>query len=188
MKALWVIPSIDPAWRDACLATLKTPNWLILNNAAPNPNRGVSASWNLGVDAARALHAEHLIICSEAVRFGEPGGLDFEAALTGPVTTAGMTGCHLLGIATATLEHIGGFDEQFFAYYEDTDWLRRATLAGVMAHATQVHVDATDAGVAHSLAWVDVNFGALATRYAAKWGGPPGHETWLTPYGRAESA
>jgi hypothetical protein len=43
-----IIPSIWTPYTDACLDTLRADHGsvLVVDNAAPAPNRGVAASWN----------------------------------------------------------------------------------------------------------------------------------------------
>lgn len=73
------------------------------------------------------------------------------------------------------LAHVGGFDEGFFLYSEETDWARRATLLGwrhaEIPSAVAVHVGAatsTDAQVR------EARFHASLERYLRKHYGPVG--------------
>jgi GT2 family glycosyltransferase len=50
---------------------------------------------------------------------------------SGPVTTTEcLSGCCML-VRTSVMEKVGLFCEQFFAYYEDTEWSLRARMAGI---------------------------------------------------------
>ncbi len=192
MSALWVVPSIDREWGAACLASLRASAVLRLDNAPPNPNRGVAASWNLGARAARAAGAEYLVLCSEACRFGPAGGLDFEAALDGSaVVLSFCAGFHLVAVAVEALEMVGEFDENLWpAYGEDRDFLIRLGLAGLPAPGyndlpvPQVQVDVAEAGVAHSIGagLAVVSFARMTSYLEAKWGGTGPGEHFLHPF------
>ena len=206
-RIVWVLPSVDPEFRRACLAGLAPDvheRTLVLDNARPSHNRGVAASWNLGVDRARNERADWLVICSESMRFGTAGGTDFEAQLAGPITWGACDqtchlvvhtgegfcrngyGWHLVAIATETLDRVGRFDEHFYpAWWEDSDWIRRAGLAGIGPGRTANDVDAHLAACEHSTAtglvtgtWADT-----LPVYEKKWGAPPPGETFRHPYG-----
>jgi hypothetical protein len=204
VTAQWVIPSLDPAYQAACLATLTVPRVTVIDNTGFN--RGVAASWNLGIDDALAAGVDWLVICSESMRFGPPGGADFEAGLTGAWTPSrcdhtcvypcgavgtGGLGWHLIGLSMATVATVGYFDEVFYpAWWEDTDYFRRIDLAGLFDdQAPVVTVDAHLIAVEHSFnagLVPTANWGVTAPFYEAKWGGMPGDETFTRPYGRAD--
>ena len=202
----WVLPSIDPEYREACLATLHPSvreRCLVLDNS--RTNRGVARSWNLGRDRALNENADWLVLVSESMRFGASGGADWEATLRGAdgavvegvcdgscveVYETGEGFCrrgygwHLIAISTATLWLVGRFDEVFWpAWCEDSDFRWRLHLAGLSIR----HVDSIDAHLAaceHSLAagLVAVTWDDHFRLYEAKWGGRPGAEKFLTPY------
>ncbi|MGH9093847.1 MAG: glycosyltransferase family 2 protein [Acidimicrobiales bacterium] len=196
-SATWVLPSLDPEWRRACLASMADPihvRTLVVDNS--RTNRGVAASWNLGAGTMRAQGHEWLVIVSEAIRFGLAGGLDLEAALDddpGYPWVDALFGWHLIAFRASTIEAVGRFDEVFWpAYMEDTDYLYRMGLAGIASPRENdrprrqlTHIDAVDAGTEHGLRTgrVRVDFGEQARRYRQKWGGDQGHETYRTPYG-----
>lgn len=191
-----VLPSVWPAWTDACLATMHSEfraRTLIVDNTVEN--RGVAASWNLGVDRLEAEHAGWLVLLSAAVRFGPPGGLDFLARLDEHPSAIAVEahphfGWHCIGIAGHALRTVGRFDENFWpGYWEDNDWSHRArcvyNLDPEAGYWTKVPVDATDAGWGHALehAGVVADPDALMGYYRAKWGGLSPDEPWCTPYG-----
>ena len=160
---MYVLPSIDPAFRDQCLATLH-PRAQVCVVENYGINRGVAASWNKGITAAATVRAIWLVLLSESVRFGASGGLDLEERLaqeeraTWVVTScdhscpeppwdskdpainngAGFCrqgfGWHLQPLRMDAVMRVGQFDEHFWpAWYEDLDYWRRMGLAGVRA-------------------------------------------------------
>ena len=197
------MPSIDPAYGEACTATMSPMlRKLVVDNTTVN--KGVAASWNLGIDAAEQAGADWLVICSESMRFGRAGGEDFEARLGRGVTWgycdrtctedgigAGYCrdgyGWHLVGIEMAAIRRVGRFDERFYpAWWEDTDWTRRAELVGGVGGQKTYGIDAHLAAVEHTLAagLVTGGWGDTMHVYVEKWGGQPGDEKWDRPYGR----
>lgn len=192
----WIIPSIDPVWRDECWATLHPDirkRTTIIDNGAHNC--GVATSWNLGAVQAEKEGARWMVICSETMRFGAPGGTDFEDRLVGPWADCGHN-WHLIAFSVETLMEVGPFDEAFWPiYFEDADYERRLTLAGMPSPRGEqrsvppmVGVDAHAEASGHSLTagLVSVNMGIQAARYATKWGGPKGSEKYTTPYGNPD--
>lgn len=186
-SALWVLPSIDAEWGDACIATLKVRQLLRVDNSSTN--RGVARSWNIGIVAARQLAVDYLVVCSESLRFARPGGQDFENGLAGQLCRSQCQGFHLVGIRLDMFDLVGRFDETFSpAYFEDADWLRRARLLGLLDRAEdspRVDVDVDELDVAHSLRSGRIGkdvYGASAARYFAKWGGYAPDETFAEPY------
>ena len=86
------------------------------------------------------------------------------------------------------LQVIGPFDQIFFpAYFEDNDYSRRLTRfprAGTVYKrdgrlTPRLHRKSMSILKDRKL---NANFGTNATKYIAKWGGLPGHETFADPY------
>ncbi len=77
------------------------------------------------------------------------------------------------------LAELGGFDERFFLYAEETDWQRRAHLAGwsigFCEAAQAVHVGA---GTQHDQHVSELRFHTGAERYVRKWYGSAGWATF----------
>jgi hypothetical protein len=206
MTFVAVLPSIWPEWTERCLDTV-TPvlrdGLLVIDNTVEN--RGVAASWNIGVDKVLADDADWLIILSAAIRFGAPGGADFlwvleqardrhplalgdRHALALVIEAHHGIGWHLIAMSREVLEKVGRFDEVFFAYMEDIDWGRRFILAYSQYGEPlweKVSVDVSIAGFAHGvdLGGVKVDNAANETTYTAKWGASKGQELYATPYG-----
>jgi GT2 family glycosyltransferase len=100
-------------------------------------NLGVAASWNLGIKSFP--YDDRWFIASNDVRF-EPGALQrLSEARTDQITLSSMfphwqTFC----LGYEAVKRVGLFDEGFFpAYFEDTDYKRRAEHVGVKV----VHID-----------------------------------------------
>lgn len=104
-------------------------------------------------------------------------------------------GYNVFTISPLGREKVGLFDENFYpAYFEDTDHFRRVALSGALAVNVPgfqlVHGEApywgsstikSDPSIDGKNAVVMENLGAY---YARKWGGPPGHETFMKPFNR----
>lgn len=190
------LASLDPAYRrgvvvvnNGCIAGGLDAGTVI----EPGENLGVPAAWNLGRESAIASGADRLVILSEAVRFRD-GGADFLGKLAGSGVgfVYGHFGWHLMSVASWVLEKLGPFEAGFgLAYYEDNDYVRRATLAGLPQDDLTVwHRDngtlatVEDREVAGSIrsGVVTVDMARARARYAYKWGGPPGSETLMIPH------
>lgn len=118
---------------------------LLIDNTARN--RGIPASWNLGLEKMIDDGVAWTVILSIAVRFGREGGEDFlrgveanpealivEATRYGPdgapngapYPNAPNFGWHLTAISRRCVEQVGLFDENFYpGYREDVDYGRR---------------------------------------------------------------
>jgi hypothetical protein len=193
-----VLPSIWPEWTELCLASMSyelLSQTVVVDNAAPNRNLGVAASWNVGARILQQQEADWLVIISAAMRFGAPGGRDFLAELDAAPAEAwaieagpcprwpGMGfGWHLIAFRASTFERVGLFDENFWpAYFEDLDFGHRIRCASGWAAGEEpmwpkVDVDADLAGFAHGihLAGVEQDPSGLIRYYSRKWGVPPG--------------
>lgn len=161
-----ILPSIYPPWTGECLASCKLDNLLVVDNTTHN--RGVAASWNLGIREMYERGADWLIIVSAGVRFGEPGGLDLVAEMgrhpgalaveagvwrwNADGTGAEGFGWHLVAMHRRLFDNVGLFDENFYpAYWEDNDFGYRVKLwltahPEAVAHCGSCHTG--DAGEA----------------------------------------
>ena len=79
VKYVAVIPSIYQPYTDACVASCKLDNVVVVDNTVTN--LGIAGGWNAGVRAMYERGADWTIIVSAAVRFGAPGGLDLVEAM-----------------------------------------------------------------------------------------------------------
>ena len=75
MKYVVGLPYRVKSFRDSLMATCKLENVFEIDNT--ENNIGFSASHNLGIQKMYDDGADWYIVMSAAVRFGEPGGLDF---------------------------------------------------------------------------------------------------------------
>lgn len=188
----WVLPSVDPAYRRECLGGLAPAirdRVLVVDNTTRN--RGVAASWNLGIRRAVNMRAQWLVLMSESVRFKDAGGTDLEAELAADRTSVFVDlvgiGWHLVAFRTRMLTAVGGFDENFWpAYFEDTDYLVRMHLAGFCSPRLNdrpgrrmiADLDVWDRGTEHSIreGLVHAKFAECVDYYRRKWGtDPPGY-------------
>ncbi len=184
LKYTVVLPFVHNPYKDECLATSKLDNVLLVDNT--DINLGIMKSHNLGIDKMRADNSDWLIILSAAVRFGEPGGLDFIAEIEKrsndlAVEAMPVFGWHLIAFNKKTIEKVGCWDENFTPYgYDDLDYSWRIQLAFALLDKgpkwTKVKIDVTDMGMAHS-----IHIGKIKTQneqklrkyYLKKWGGIP---------------
>ena len=100
-------------------------------------NLGVAASWNLGIKSFP--YDDRWFIVSNDVRF-EPGALQsLSEARTDEITLSSMfPHWQAFSLGYEAVRRVGLFDEGFFpAYFEDTDYKRRAEQVGVKV----VHID-----------------------------------------------
>ena len=189
MSHVAVIPSIYAEWTERCLRGCKLNTFVVDNTVK---NKGVAASWNLGIDELDRIGGDWLIIVSAAIRFGPPGGLDFLAACEAnpdalALEAAQGIGWHLIAINRRTIDRVGRFDENFHpAYFEDIDYGRRMWLEFDQEQWPRFHADVSIAGVSHGvdLGGAKIDNTKLASYYRSKWGGDKGAETYDKPFGR----
>lgn len=178
MKYTIILPSIYQPFTDACIATIKLPkeNILVVDNTGHN--KGVSASWNMGIDKMIAENSDWLILLSAAMRFGAPGGQDFIDSLKS--TSCSVIECemghswHLIAFRREVVEKVGRFDENFYpAYYEDIDYSYRIQLSGLTMPWSKVFCDVSNMGWGHgsSLGGAKCDGDKLFRYLMAKWGG-----------------
>lgn len=192
MSYVVIIPSIYQPYTDACLLSCNMENIFVVDNT--EINRGVPASWNLGIKEMYEADADWLFICSAAVRFGESGGLDVAEQLSkftndpdAPFVegNAGQ-GWHAIGVSRWIIDAIGTFDENFFpGYCEDNDMAYRSFLHRGHWGWPRVNMDLAVVSNAHGLKLGGVK--PTSTRssveyYERKWGGYPSHEIYTHPF------
>jgi hypothetical protein len=210
VKYVAVIPSIYQPYTDACVASCKLDNVIVVDNTVTN--RGCAASWNIGVRAMYETGADWTIIMSAGVRFGKPGGLDLvEAMCLNPdalcveadrpsrlVKYVDHFGWHLLAIHRRTFDDVGLFDENIWpAYVEDTDFhYRMKTFYGDRCDRAcspswpRVHVDGYLESASHGVTLGEVKTDDHGQKeyYIRKWGGscsgwgPPAPQEWDHPF------
>ncbi len=164
-------------------------------------NRGLAKSWNEGI--VMSEDADVTIIFNDDITFS-PGDVDLiaKASVENPhnfiVTCAGWNEVHqarmelhglaCFGIQKIAIDTVGYFDENFWpAYFEDNDFWRRCTLAGLS------HVNCSGTSVTHKGSQAirsslrlrlqnEKTFRANEQYYFSKWGDGPRKETFLTPF------
>jgi len=166
-------------------------------------NRGVSRSWNEGMLAAYADHADVVIIANDDIVFA-PGDLTKiaeKAALCRDQYIVSCAGFHqylnkripslgyaCFAINPIAIEKLGCFDENIFpAYCEDVDYAYRARLAGLheencpdtqLTHAGSKSILSDPALRRQNATTHGLNY----QYYRRKWGGDGGHETYKHPF------
>lgn len=186
MKYTVVLPFAYKPYAVECINTMKfhEDNLLLVDNTVNN--MGIMKSHNLGIDKMFADDSDWLIIVSAAVRFGEPGGLDFVDQLAEHsehhvIEAAGVFGWHLIAFHRRTIELAGKWDENFTPYgFDDIDYSLRIQKALRLDNTKQlwekVPVDVKDMGMGHSIKLAKVHAPAspLIDYFVRKWGRHPG--------------
>jgi GT2 family glycosyltransferase len=108
---------VAPGFADAIRAPLqRTPNW---------------AAW-MGLvtqDGGRTINTSGGVIHYTGLGWAGENGAPVESASTGPREVTAVSGA-CLAIPRSTWEALGGFSEEYFMYYEDTDLSLRLRLRG----------------------------------------------------------
>jgi glycosyltransferase involved in cell wall biosynthesis/GT2 family glycosyltransferase len=123
--------NVGCALRDGRDVLLLNPDAVITPEAARALHVALRADPGLAAVAPRQHDPERHQDARVAWPFPTPGGAWTEAAGLGRLRRRHdfLIGSVLL-VSGAALDDIGGFDEQFFLYAEETDWQRRATDGG----------------------------------------------------------
>jgi GT2 family glycosyltransferase len=147
-------------------------------------NAGVAASWNLIIKAN--MNAPWWLICNNDIKFS-PGALE-ELEHTMRANRGSPTIAKILthpaekgsfgafGINERAVEKVGWFDENYYPiYFEDTDYNRRAQIAGVEMidiPSDSTHVgNSSWEGDAHRKSRNEYTFRRNRIYHEAKWGG-----------------
>ncbi len=173
MTSFIVMPWVYKPYRDDCLATLARDVFEVDNSQR---NRGVAASWNLGIDNMGA--ADWLIIMSASMRFKD-GGASLDHLESHPEAKMvffinDYPSWRLVAIHKDVIAKVGKFDESFYpAYFEDADYEIRAQKAGF--HWSTMPIDAYSVSNAHGveLAGIEPRTEELINYFATKWGRHP---------------
>lgn len=120
---------------DQHIGDLYVPNVDRVRVADLGANLGVAASWNLGIKTA--VQHDWVMVVSDDVRM-PPGALARFAELSAPdrvVVTAAWPHWCAFTIGMDVVQTVGLFDENYYpAYFEDDDFERRMTDAGLVTH------------------------------------------------------
>lgn len=156
-------------------------------------NIGVAASWNL---FHRSLDKDYVVIANDDIQLHEhtlETIIQTATALPSPalVCGAGESGnaFSLFMLKHLVFETIGPFDEHFYpAYYEDNDYVRRLTLAGLsLTSAPNATYDHVGSSTLKKFTQPEMDLHHHSFRrntqyYEAKWGGLPGKEIYTEPF------
>ena len=170
-----------------------------------NENKGVAASWNIGIDIAKSEGYRYAIIANDD-SFFLPGTIDklyagirlHQGVLISPNPNGAfqpngiVSGADFFNFMIdipQLLEKCGTFDENFSpAYFEDNDMHRRIILSGAESY---IHTEAVAHHHGSQTQYADSNnpvvpphqFENNRRYFVEKWGGLPGQEVCTTPYG-----
>ncbi len=207
-KFLAVMPYVYQPYADECFASMShlfDSNVLLIDNT--EHNKGVPESWNLGIDKAREIGADWLVIISAAVRFGQFGGTDIinqlelhdadvvhfsgknmpeQSYIRGKEYADDLLGWHLTAIRMSVIEKVGYFDTNFFpAYFEDIDYDLRIRKALPEVTWLILPVDAHNESIGHGVKMgnVTIPINDLIAYFSTKWGRHP-NATEISEYGR----
>jgi N-acetylglucosaminyl-diphospho-decaprenol L-rhamnosyltransferase len=101
-------------------------------------------------------------------------------SLAQPAQVPAISGC-IMAIRTSVFDRLGGFDERFHLYFEETDFQRRLRSGIVYVPAAQCrHIYNQSAGVSDFAA---SEFAKAEMQYLSKWGG-----NWIKSMERPRSA
>ncbi len=130
---------------------LLNPDAVIAPDGVRALHTSLRADPGLAAVAPRQRDPGHRADARVAWPFPTPGGAWLEAAGIGRLRRRGdfLIGSVLL-LSGAALDDVGGFDEQFFLYAEETDWQRRAADRGwqvaLCPSVTATHIGAGTGG------------------------------------------
>lgn len=151
-------------------------------------NRGLSKSWNEGILDAWKRKAMGVVIVNDDCVFPTFGDVDIMASATiDNWITAANVGYSCIGVSRKAFDKVGCFDENIFpAYYEDCDYSRRLSLAGISIAQCEATVEHEGSGtIKKSPELNDQNLHtmmAIQRYYRAKWGGLNGEELYRIPF------
>lgn len=113
-------------------------------------NLGVAASWNLGIKLFP--YAERWFFASNDMQFGPHALERLCEARRDEITLCGhFPFWQTFALGYEAVRRLGLFDERFFpAYFEDTDYLRRAEHAGVNVRKIDIDVSHDNSSTLHS--------------------------------------
>lgn len=159
----------------------------------PGRNLGVGPSWNLLAREYLTGPDDRLLICGDDVTL-HPDTIEHllitmsekDADMAYPGATDNAFSCFM--VRAALFEKVGYFDERFYpAYFEDGDFTRRMTLAGVHAFTAPCGYEHVGSATIKKLSVKELedhhaNFVELRNYYVEKWGGLPGAERFTEPF------
>lgn len=201
MKYAVVCPYIWLPYFNDFKASIKLPeeNCLFIDNTINNI--GIMAAHNKGIDFARQIGADWLIVMSASIRFGAKGGQDFielleqhpelhvvngagKAMIDGAEQNIAM-GWHLTAFKTEIFDNVGRWDENFTPYgFDDVDLTIRMKKHYKEAFRMDTFpVDMSHTVRSHSLQFApevvgEADSGPRIMYFVEKWGRHPGAWQW----------
>lgn len=166
----------------------------------PGYNMGVAASWNW-LCRHSAVDCPYRMLVGNDMLF-EPGALQKFHEFTEPrAQEYAMVRCFqgygILALTERGIRNVGPFDESFYpAYFEDNDHHYRLRLLGEkdtdvsipLFHGEQGKGSCTINSDPELARRNSITFGNNYAYYGRKWGGPPHHEQFKTPFNRPDAA
>lgn len=150
---------------------------------SPPENLGVARSWNL---LHKLTYPRPCVIANDDIEFSEDC-LEGMLRSQGRFVAACGWSCYLAREEIWT--KVGEYDERFMAYFEDNDYARRMMLVGevesvpLFGHVKH-HGSATLAGLPEvHRRTVQRYYESGEEYYKLKWGGVPGKEKYVIPFG-----
>ena len=159
-------------------------------------NAGVARSWNMGIRYGFACDGEFVICVNDDIYF-RPDAVNRLVQFSRDNADYGLVTTPRFGFQSFLIKEwcwdkVGAFDEAFWpAYFEDNDYIRRMELLGIKwgdapkeyeyASGEGSRTINTDAGFRQRMA--QVLFPRNREYYIAKWGGEPGKEKYIYPFG-----
>lgn len=158
----------------------------------PGKNIGVAASWNLLANSAFKDHEYVIILNDDVILDSNVAMIDLllnedPADIYLCESEPGYTGFTSFILPKKTFNYIGGFDETFYpAYYEDNDYLYRLKLEMCQVKITSVlnPKEMFRFGTLKKDSGIDIRMQFNRNHYIKKWGGMPGKECVIEPFGK----
>jgi GT2 family glycosyltransferase len=172
------------------LAILTAPEQVILVTA--KLNLGVSASWNWFLNNVPMEHGA-MVISNDDVTFHKETLRMLYEEIQKPDNNfvLPLDVWALFAISEKLHKEINGFDENFYpAYFEDNDFHYRMKLKGYdITLVTDISLGHENSSTLAAFNENQMNIHHLCFRknrsyYTDKWGGPPTHEKYTTPFNR----
>lgn len=149
-------------------------------------NIGVAASWNLLCGMIFRTEDVAIILNDDIYLGVGTEAIVAEIMTYGEGFFAGHLGWCAFAIRKETYEKVGKFDERFHpAYFEDNDYgYRLLTIHKIPYRVSDVFTpkEYRVSSTIEKNPELNIGFERNKKYYIKKWGGEPGHETYLTPF------
>jgi GT2 family glycosyltransferase len=148
-------------------------------------NLGVAASWNKIIERQRLLGYSHVLILNDDVVLTKKAREIEDFIQLNPADLYTGHGWYSFVIPIETFVKVGPFDEMYYpAYYEDTDYQYRLQVAGLKTINADILLPdvlrKSKSGEKDPTLYDKVF--ECRRYYETKWGGPPSHEKYTTPF------